>query len=75
MCGWCTTPPYHSKYNPVERTWAVLEHHWNGALRDSVDTALHFAQTMTWKGKHPVVQLVTGLYQTGVKLTKDVSMA
>jgi hypothetical protein len=65
-------PPYHSKYNPVERTWAVLEHHWNGALLDSVDTALHFAQTMTWKGKHPVVKLVPGIYQTGVKLTKDV---
>ena len=65
-------PPYPSKYNPVERTWAVLEHHWNGALLDSVDTALHFAQTMTRRGKHPVVQLVTGIYQTGVKLTKDV---
>lgn len=20
-------PPYHSKYNPIERTWAVLENH------------------------------------------------
>jgi len=65
-------PPYHSKYNPVERIWAALEHHWNGALLDSVNAALHFAQTLTWKGKHPVVKLVTGIYQTGVKLTKDV---
>ena len=23
-------PPYHSKYNPVERCWGVLENHWNG---------------------------------------------
>jgi hypothetical protein len=26
---------------------------------------------MTWKGKGPVVALVTTIYQTGVKLTKD----
>jgi len=26
---------------------------------------------MTWKGKHPVVELVTSIYQTGVKLTKE----
>ena len=26
---------------------------------------------MTWKGKGPVVELVTTTYQTGVKLTKD----
>ncbi len=25
---------------------------------------------MTWKGKHPVVQLVHETYKTGVKLTK-----
>jgi len=65
-------PPYHSKYNPVERIWAALEHHWNGALLDSVDIVLRFAQTLTWKGKHPVVKLVTGVYPTGVKLTQDV---
>ena len=64
-------PPYHSKYNPVERTWAALEHHWNGALLDSVETVLHFARSLSWKGKHPVVQLVSGIYQKGVKLTKQ----
>jgi hypothetical protein len=26
---------------------------------------------MTWKGKHLVVELVTSIYQTGVKLTKE----
>ena len=25
-------PPYHSKYNPVERCWSSLERHWNGTL-------------------------------------------
>jgi hypothetical protein len=26
---------------------------------------------MTWKGNHPIVKLVTSVYQTGVKLTKE----
>ncbi len=62
-------PPYHSKYNPIERTWAVLENHWNGSILDEVETALKFAQTMTWK-ENPVVKLVTQTYDTGVKLPK-----
>jgi transposase len=63
-------PPYHSKYNPIERCWGILENHWNGALLDSVDAVLQFAQSMTWKGVHPIVDLVTTSYKTGVKLTK-----
>ena len=63
-------PPYHSKYNPIERTWAVLENHWNGSILDEIDTALKFAQTMTWKGKSPVVKLITQTYEKGVTLTK-----
>ncbi len=63
-------PPYHSKYNSVERCWGILEQHWNGSLLDSVDAVIQYASTMTWKGKYPVVELVTSVYQTGVKLTK-----
>src|SRR5262249_46039334 len=22
-------PPYHSKYNPIERCWGIMELHWN----------------------------------------------
>ena len=25
-------PPYHCKYNPVERCWSALERKWNGVL-------------------------------------------
>ena len=63
-------PPYHSKYNPIERCWGILEQHWNGALLDTLTSVLEFATTMTWKGVHPMVELVTTTYQTGVKLTK-----
>ena len=64
-------PPYHSKYNPVERAFGWLEQHWRGSLLDEVDTVLRFASTLTFKGKHPVVTLVDKIYQTGVKLTKQ----
>jgi transposase len=64
-------PPYHSKYNPIERCWGALEQHWNGSVLDSIPTALRFAKTMTWKGKHPLVELVTKSYSKGVKLTKQ----
>ena len=62
-------PPYHSKYNPIERCWGILENYWNCALLDSVDAVLQFAKNMTWKGKHPTVQLTSEVYETGVKLT------
>ena len=68
-------PPYHSKYNPAERAWAALEKHWNGAILDSIDTALNFARTLTWKRKHPVVHWVSQVYATGVKLSKQVMAA
>ena len=63
-------PPYHSKYNPVERVWGVLENHWNGEILDSVDKVTGFAKTMSWNGKNPIVKLVEGTYEKGVKLTK-----
>ena len=64
-------PPYHSKYNPVERCWGILENHWNGAVLDSLEAVLEFAASMTWKGAHPMVELVSTIYQTGVTLTKE----
>jgi hypothetical protein len=63
-------PPYHSKYNPIERVWGVLENYWNGSLLDSLKTVFHFAQNMTYNGVHPVVQIIEKTYHTGVKLTK-----
>lgn len=63
-------PPYHSKYNPIERCWGILESHWNGALLDSIETTLHWARTMTWRGLAPLIQELTATYDRGVKLTR-----
>ena len=68
-------PPYHSKYNPIERCWGVLENHWNGDLLDSVDAVVKFARSMTWKGKHPSVELLETTYQIGVKLSQKAMKA
>jgi len=64
-------PPYHSKYNPIERVWGRLENHWNGELLDSVQKTLGLARTMTWNGRSPVVNFFTKNYRKGVKLTKE----
>jgi hypothetical protein len=63
-------PPYHSKYNPIERCWGSLENHWNGTLIDSVATALNWASTMTWKGLFPAVRLLEKTYEKGVRVAK-----
>lgn len=50
-------PPSHSKYNPIERCWGILELHWNGAQLIDVETMLGWAKRMTWKGVAPIVEL------------------
>lgn len=64
-------PPYHSKYNPIERVWGVLERHWNGTLLETIEMALHWAKTFTWKGHLPIVRRIESTYAKGVKLTKS----
>ncbi len=68
-------PPYHSKYNPIERNWGILENHWNGTLLNSVETTLEWAKTMTWKGLNPVVKLLETVYQKGVRVSKTIYKA
>jgi hypothetical protein len=63
-------PPYHSKYNPIERCWGILELKWNGAKLLDVETMLGWAKKMTWKGLHPVVQLSRQVYTKGIALGK-----
>lgn len=61
-------PPYHSKYNGIERYWAGLEKSWNGYLLDSVATVLNRAGNFAWRGMQTTVRLLETLYEKGVKL-------
>ena len=60
-------PPYHSKYNLIERCWGILEIHWGGTLLNSVTTVVERARTMTWNGVRPVVSLLERTYYPGSK--------
>ena len=62
-------PPYHSKYNPIERCWGILEQHWNGAQLLDAETMLQWAKSMTWKGLHPVVEMTRKAYAKGITLS------
>jgi hypothetical protein len=62
-------PPYHSKYNPIERCWGILESHWSGTLLTSTEIALKWAKTMTWRGVAPIVHLLDRVYESGVCLS------
>jgi len=68
-------PPYHSKYNPIERVWGVLEQHWNGDLLDSRQTVLRLASTMTYNGLSPIIRFVETLYRTAVRLSASAMSA
>lgn len=65
-------PPYHSKYNPAERPWAILENEWNGDLLDTVEAAVGHGRSMTWKGQAPtVVEWFDKTYEKGKRLGKQ----
>jgi hypothetical protein len=61
-------PPYHSKYNGIERYWAGLEKSWNGYLLDTVHTVLKRAANFVWKGFHAGTRLIEKTYEKGVKV-------
>lgn len=62
-------PPYHSKYNPIERCWSALEKKWNGVLLNGLEVVLQCALRMTWKGRHPTVKSLSGEYPDGVRVS------
>jgi hypothetical protein len=70
MTGLCVRlvyyPPYHSKYNAIERYWAGLEKSWNGYLLNTVDTVIKRAGNFIWKGVRALVSLVDTPYEKGV---------
>jgi hypothetical protein len=59
-------PPYHSKYNPIERCWSSLQKKWNGVLLNRLKVVLQRALRMTWKGQHPTVKRLHGNYPDGI---------
>ena len=67
-------PPYHSKYNRIERCWSSLQQKWNGVLLTCWGIVKACAQRMTWKGQHPTVMKLDGDYPIGVIVPKKEMM-
>ena len=64
-------PPYHSKYNPVERIWAALENYWKPLILDTVDNVVKIVGRMTWKAMNPIVCFIDKVYPKGVVVSDD----
>ena len=59
-------PPYHSKYNPIERCRGALEQYWNGEILEDIDDVVWYTKNMTWKGSHPRVTVNHEVYESWV---------
>ena len=61
-------PPYHSKYNPIERVWAAVEQYWNGTILNSVDKVINTLHNVKWKNTHLSALLLDKTYQKGITI-------
>jgi len=64
-------PPYHSKYNPVERCWSSLERSGGGAVLTCLEVILGYARRIDVERATPTVDHLAGEYRDGVRLTED----
>lgn len=64
-------PPYHSKYNPIERLWARLEMMWNGFLLKTEEICNQIMSILTWKEVKAKVTSVTKEYESGITYSKE----
>jgi hypothetical protein len=65
-------PPYHSKYNPIERVWSALELYWKPLILDTVANTLQIASQITWKGMNPIVAIIDKNYPKGVTVDEHI---
>ncbi|ACV37122.1 hypothetical protein [Accumulibacter sp.] len=64
-------PPYHSRYDPVQRCGGILGKHWICAKLTNTQTMMEWTKSMTSEGVHPVVELSRTAYEKGVAVAKD----
>ena len=64
-------PPYHSKYNPIERLWARLEMMWNGMLLSTKQICKKVMEQLTWKKVKAKVKNITKEYEKGIIFSKE----
>lgn len=62
-------PPYHSKYNKIERFWARLQMIWNKVIIDSIEKLHDCLNKTTWKDVKCVGKIANKEYQKGIVVT------
>jgi transposase len=62
-------PPYHSKYNPIERCWSALAKKWNGVLLNCWEVILACAARMRWRRMRPRIARLPGVYSSKVRVS------
>lgn len=64
-------PPYHSKYNKIERLWARIQMSWNSVIIDSLEKMINCLRKITWHGINCEAKLVIEKYEKGTIVTTD----
>lgn len=62
-------PPYHSKYNKIERFWARLQMVWNKVILDTKEKAIECINKTAWKCVQSKGMLSDKKYEKGIQVT------
>ena len=62
-------PPYHSKYNKIERFWARLQMFWNKIVINTTDKLLEVLNKVTWKNVKCNGSITFKKYNKGIKIS------
>ena len=63
-------PPYHSKYNMIEKYWARLQLSWNGLIINTVDKLISTINKVTWKEIKTQAYFIEKKYEKGITIEK-----
>lgn len=64
-------PPYHSKYNMIERYWARLQLSWSGLIINTIDELINTINRVTWKGIKTQSYFIEKKYKKGITIDKE----
>lgn len=64
-------PPYHSKYNMIERYWARLQLSWNGLIINTIDELIKVINKVTWKDVTTKAYFIKKNYKKGITIDKE----
>lgn len=64
-------PPYHSKYNKIERFWARLQIFWSKIIMYNVDILLDCLNKVTWNEEVCIGKINYKEYAKGITISDD----